>query len=527
MTGAGALIRLILRRDRWLLPLWILPLAVIPVSYVQSFAELYPTPQALQGYADASAGNASFVALYGPVYGSGLGEMTVWRSGFIPVVVGLFILLTVVRHTRTEEESGRRELIGSTPVGRHAGLVAALVTTFAANLVLGLLLALAMSTQDLPMSGSLAFGAQFAVAGWVFAGIGAVAAQLTSGAGSARGIAISALGLAYLLRVAGDTTDASWLSWLSPIGWGQRIEPYAANAWWPALLGAVVSVAVSAVAIVLSSRRDLDAGLLPTRLGPPRAAPSLRSPLALAWRLHRGLLAAWVAGFVALGLVFGGITDGVDDLLGESEELKEIFARVGGAGALTDAFLAATLGILGIIAAGYAIQATLRLRTEETAGRAEPLLATPVSRVRWLASHAIFALAGPALAVLAGALAMVLVYGSAIGDVSGQVPRILAGALVQLPAVWVLAGLAIAFAGLLPRIAGAAWGGLAVCLLILMVGGAIRLDQWIMDLSPFTHLPHVPGSSVTVLPIAALLAVAAGLAAAGAVGLRRRDIPTT
>lgn len=525
MTGVGALIRLILRRDRWLLPLWIVPLAVIPSSYAQSYAALYPTAAQLRHFADASAANASFVALYGKVYGAGLGELTVWRSGFIPVIVGLFSLLTVIRHTRTEEEAGRRELIGSTPVARHAGLTAALITVFVADIVLGLLLALVMSTQDLSTAGSLAFGAQFTVAGWIFAGIGAIAAQLTSGAGSARGIAVSVLGAAYLLRIVGDTTDAGWVAWLSPIGWGQRIEPYATDAWWPVLLALAVFAALSAIAVALSSRRDLDAGLLPQRLGPPSAAPSLRSPLALAWRLHRGLLIAWLAGFVALGLVFGGIANGIGDILGDSEEMKKIFARVGGAGAVTDAFLAATLGVLGIIAAGYAIQATLRLRTEEAAGRAEPLLATPVSRLRWLSSHAFFALLGPALAVLAGALAMGLVYGSVIGDVGGQVPRVLAGALVQLPAVWVLAGLAIAFAGALPRIAGAAWGGLAVCLLLLLVGGAVQLDQWVMDVSPFTHLPHVPGSSVTVLPIAVLLAVAAALTAVGAAGLRRRDIP--
>jgi ABC-2 type transport system permease protein len=526
MTGVGALIRLILRRDRWLLPLWIVPLGVLPVSYAQSFKALYPTAQDLQGYADVSAGNASFVALYGKVYGSGLGEMVVWRSGFIPIVVGLSSLLTVIRHTRTEEEAGRRELIGSTPVSRHAGLVAALITTFAANVVLGLLLAFVMSSQDLPLSGSLAFGAQFATAGWIFAGIGAVAAQLTSGAGSARGLAIAALGTAYLLRVVGDTTDASWLSWLSPIGWGQRIEPYATDVWWPVLLGLAVTAALSYLAVALSARRDLDAGLLPQRLGPPAAAPSLRSPLALAWRLHRGLLAAWLLGFIALGLVFGGITNGIGDLLNSSEKMKEIFARIGGAGALTDAFLAATLGLLALFAAGYAIQATLRLRAEEEAGRAEPLIATPVSRLRWLASHAIFALLGPALAVMVGALCMGLVYGGVIGDVGGQVPRLLGAALVQLPAVWVLAGLAVAFVGLLPRIAGAAWGGLAVCVLILFVGGAVRLNQWIMDVSPFTHLPHVPGSSVTALPLVVLLVIAAGLAVLGAVGLRRRDIPS-
>lgn len=42
LAGTGGLVRLILRRDRILLPLWIVPLAVIPISYVQSFGDLFP-----------------------------------------------------------------------------------------------------------------------------------------------------------------------------------------------------------------------------------------------------------------------------------------------------------------------------------------------------------------------------------------------------------------------------------------------------------------------------------------------------
>src|SRR4030095_8328190 len=110
-------------------------------------------------------------------------------------------------------------------------LAAALAVTFGANLVLGALLTLGMPTQDLPVAGSWALGLEFAAAGWVFAAVAAVAAQLTSSASSARGIATSVLGVAWLLRAAGDASGQAgaglaWLSWLSPIGWVQRIHPY-------------------------------------------------------------------------------------------------------------------------------------------------------------------------------------------------------------------------------------------------------------------------------------------------------------
>jgi len=96
---------------------------------------------------------------------------------------------------------------------------------------------------------------------------------------------------------------------------------------------------------------------------------------------------------------------------------------------------------------------------------------------------------------------------------------------VQLPAVWVLAALAVALTGLLPRFATVSWGALAACLLIALVGAAVHVNHWLMDVSPFTHVPKVPGAGVSAVPLLWLAATVAALAAAGLVGLRRRDIP--
>lgn len=530
LTGTGRLVRLILRRDRVLMPIWVLILGLVPISYVASIDGLFPTAAARAGFAAASGQNAGFVALYGRLYGSSLGELVAWRAGFLPLLVGLFSILTVIRHTRTEEDGGRRELLGSTVVGRHAGLAAALLATAGADVVLGALLAAGMIGQGLPAEGSLAFGAQLAAAGWMFAAVGAVAAQLTSGAGSARGIAITVLGASFVLRVVGDISGLtggplSWVSMASPLGWVLRIQPYGDEQWWPAALALGVTLVVAWVAVALSARRDVGAGLLPPRLGPATASPRLRSPLALAWRLHRGLLAGWVAGFVALGVVLGYLAKGVGDLVRGSGPMTEVFARLGGASGLTDNYLAAMMGLFGLIAAGYAIQATLRLRAEETAGRGEPVLGTSVGRVRWAASHLVFSLLGPAVVLACAGVAMGVTHGLNTGDVGAALPRLLAGAMVQLPAVWVLAGVTVVLVGLLPRTTAAGWGALAICLLVGLVGTALGLDQWALDISPFTHLPRLPGGAVSATPLAWLTVLAAVLVSAGLAGLRRRDIP--
>ncbi len=532
LTGTGKLVRLILRRDRVIMPLWVLFLGLIPLSYVATIDELFPTAAGRLQYATTSANNAGFVALYGGLHGSSLGELVVWRAGFLPVIIGLASLITVIRHTRTEEDAGRRELLGSTVVGRHAPIAAALVATFGANLVLGLILAGGMAGQDQPGAGSVAFGLEMAACGWVFAAIGAVAAQLASAAGTARGIAITTLGVIYVLRVVGDVsamTDGplAWLTWLSPIGWAQRIRPYGDDALWPALLVLVVSVLLAAVAVVLSARRDVGAGLLPPRPGPAEAPATLRSPFGLAWRLHRGLLAGWVGGFVVLGIVLGYLAEGVGDLVGDNQQLKDIFARMGGATGLIDSYLAGMVGLFGMIAGAYGIQAMLRARNEELSGRVEPVLATAVGRLRWVGSHLVFSLLGPAVTLAAAGVAMGVTHGLNTHDVGGELPRLLGGAMVQLPAVWVLSAVTVLLFGVLPRLAPVAWVALAVSLLVGLIGPALQLDQWVLDISPFTHLPRVPGADVTATPLVWLLAIAAVVGLAGLAGFRRRDVPVT
>jgi ABC-2 type transport system permease protein len=530
MTGVGKLIRLILRRDRFLLPLWVIFLAIVPVGYVSSFDSLFPTAAERQHYADISVHNAAFVALYGQLSGSSIGELVAWRAGFIPVMIALFTVLTVVRHTRTDEEGGRTELVASGVVSRHAQLAAALIVAFAANLVLGLLLSVSMIGQGLPAGGSLAFGAEFAVAGSMFAGVAAITAQLTSSARSARSIAILVLGVAWVLRLAGDisaigTGGLSWLSWISPIGWAQHVFPYGGDHWWPLLLGLIFTVATTWVGVVLQSHRDFGAGLLPDRLGPATAAPGLRSPFGLAWRLQRGLLFGWLAGFAALGLVFGAVAQSVADLVNDSGSLTDIFARLGGASSLVDSYFASIAGVLGIIAAGYGVQAALRLRDEETTGHAELVLTSAVGRLRWVGSHLVFALLGPAVALAVAGVVEGLFYGLTSHDVGGQLAGALSGTMAQLPAVWVIATVAVLFFGLVPRWTPVAWGALGVCLLTLLVGSAVQLNQWVLDVSPFTHVPHLPGGHVVATPFIVLTLVAAVFAAAGLTGLRRRDIP--
>ena len=527
LAGTRPLVRLALRRDRIILPVWIVLLAAIPASTGSAYEQLYPTEAVRAGLTASVGRNPSVAVLYGPGFDlSTPGGFTAWRYAcFFAVFVGLMAIFTVTRHTRAEEDTGRLELLSAGVVGRYAALTAGVGVAASASILIGALAAVTMIGSGLPAAGSIAFGAGGALAGCVFAGIAAVTAQLTEYSRNANGMACAALGVAFLLRAVGDsTTSVSWLSWLSPIGWSEHLQAFAGERWWVLVLPVLTAIVITAAAYALLPRRDLGAGLFPQRPGPATAAPGLASPFALAWRLHKGVLIGWTIAMLIFGGVFGSIANGIADLVGDSEQTKEILAKMGGASGIEDAFLGTMAGVFGLCAAVYAVQATLRMRAEESAVLVEPLLATGVSRRQWMASHLVFALVGPALLLTVAGLGAGVTHGLMVHDLAGQVPHVLGGALVQLPAAWVVVGIAVVLFGFLPTYSVAAWAALGLFLVLTMFGPAVQASQVVMDVSPFTHVPKIPGAPFAATPLLWLTAIAVITVGAGMTAFRRRDI---
>lgn len=528
LAGTGRFLRLIIRRERVALPIWILALASLPAGTASAFAALYPTEAELSRAATAIGGNPAFVAFLGPVYAPTLGGLTVWRVGALSaVIIGIMNVLTVTRHTRAEEQAGRRELLGSTALGRHAPLFAVLLIVMAADVLIGLAAAAGLASVGLAGSGVVAFGLSLGAVGWVFAGVGAVSAQMFESSRTANGLGVAVAAVSFLLRVIGDAGSSSgfgFLAWVSPVGLVQRVRPFAGERWWIVGLLTAIAVVLIATAQAISARRDVGAGVFVSQAGPAEAPASLASAWGLAFRLQKGVMASWVAGFALFGFFIGTATEGFADLLNENPFLREIIEQVGGESAVSDAFLASMLTVFGMMAAAHGVQATTWLRSEEIAERVDPLLATSTGRLRWMASHGLIGGVAPILDLLAAGAATGLAYGAAIGDIGGQVQRLIGAALVQLPAVWVLVGLALLLFGLFPRRSGLGWAVVGLTMFLTLFGVALRFPQALIDLSPFNHLPRVPGSAVTVEPIAWLLAVGAVATTLGFAGFRRRDI---
>jgi ABC-2 type transport system permease protein len=525
-TGTFRLTRLALRRDRLMIPLWTLGITLLVAATASSFTELYPTTASRVPFARSIESNPGILALTGRGFDlTTIGGLVSWRiSGSGALLAAIMSLLLVVRHTRAEEESNRLELLGSTVVGRAAPVAAALLTALAANALVMVLVTVSLIGFDLPAAGALALGLSYLTCGMVFAGLSAISAQLTESARAANGITSSLLGGCYLIRAAGDSTDAHWLSWLSPVGWAQQTRAYAGERWWVPLMAIAVAAGLAAVGYRLALSRDLGAGVLPSRPGPTRAAAWLGSPLALAWRLQRGALLGWGLGFAVLGVVYGGLADSSTDLAESSSELQDVIQSIGGKQGIADAFMSTMLVFGAFVAAAYAVQGVLRLHGEEVDQRAEPLLATPVSRLGWALSHLLVTLVGVTVLMSVQGVAAGLVRGLVAGDVADEVLRTWGAALVQVFAIAVFAGVVTALFGLAPRWAPAGWGFLAAGLLIFFLGSVVTLNHWLSDLSPFTHLPKLPGGEFDWTPLIGLTLVTLVLCAVGLLGLRRRDI---
>lgn len=518
LTGTGTLARLLLRRDRVMLAIWLLLSWGVAAGQAGTREALYPTAEARQQRYDQIMVEVPMFKLFqGPAYGTDIDALLVQESfGAATLLAALGAVIFVVRHTRTDEQAGRRELLGSTGVGRHAPLAAALVVVFAAGALLAALTSATMVGAGMPAAGSTVFGLVAGSAVWISAAMAAVAAQL---AATPRAAMVGAYTLFFALHFVRGASDLGgpglvWLGWLVPNGWLQRTQPFAGDRWWPFLLVAALLVVLVCVAVSLANRRDLGSGLLATRPGPSAGGRGLGGPFGLTWRLHRGMALAWVAGTVAICLPTALVGTAAMEQYATGR-MAEWAAAMGSAnpGDALFAYIAfATVFPITL----YAIQIVLRMHTEESSGHTALLLTAPVSRLRWAAGHLALALALPAVLLVAVGLCF------GVGD--GDPATMLATTTRLVPAVWVLVGIAIAAYGLAGRAAPLlGYGALAVALTV-EFGQHLGWPDWLFwTFSPFAHvLPFFgpPGAGTLLI----LAAVAAALIAAGLAGLRRRDL---
>jgi ABC-2 type transport system permease protein len=525
LTGTGGLVRLILRRDRIQLPVWILGLGGVIAASALAVPTIYNTADKVAGYAaSVGASPVSYLMSGRQAAIDTIGGITANEiSQVAQLGVCLMVMFQVVRHTRTEEETGRAELLRSTVLGRHAATLAGLGYAVLTTVLIGAFTTTTMLVAGLDATGSLTYGAGLTLLGICYAALALVASQLSTSARGALGIAGAAIAAGYLVRGLGAMQDNA-LVWLSPFGWAQLMNAFGVERWWPAIPLVLATAALLALAGYLTAHRDFGGGLLQPRRGHPRASRVLGKPFGLAVRLQRGMLLGWALGLFFLALIYGAVIPTIPDLVASNPDIGQFIGVSADAEqALIDAFLRYILLFMAVVSTGFAVSSVLRLRSEEESGRAEAVLATGNSRTRWVAGTvAVAGFGSLALTMLMG-VGLALGYGLSMGEWN-QVVAQATGQLAYLPAVLVVAAFAVAVLGLLPRQYMLAWFLVAAVFFQTMLGQTLRLPDAVNALSPFWHLPGVPSEPFEPIPALLELLIAAALVLLGVWGYGRRDI---
>ncbi|MFI6571175.1 ABC transporter permease [Nocardia fluminea] len=522
-AGVATLARFALRRERFALPWWLLGIGALMALQSVSSQNFYDSPAKLAQLRATMSANAAVVAMGGPtrLLETVGGEVVFEIFAYLAVVVALMNMFVICRHTRSDEEAGRTELIRSARVGPQASVVAALVVAVIANLGAALVVFVTAAATGLPVVGSALVGAAIAGLGFTVAAATTVAAQVFENPRSVYGAISASVAAAYVLRAIGDVGNDA-IAWISSIGWGQRTYPFVDDRWWPLLLFAATSAVLIAVAFALSRRRDLGAGLFGYRTGRATASRLLGSPVGLVWRLQRATVLGWCLGAFVLGAAYGSFADSIEQFLADNPEIAAYLT--GNAQDAVDSYLSLTLSIIALLAAAYGVSGVLRALSEENSGRAEVVLAAPVGRVRWLSGYLAVAMTGSALVLVAGGLGDGLAYGMTIGDPL-QSARLAASALGYVPAVWVIVAVTAAAVGWAPRHAGAvSWVYFTYVVVALIFAEAFELPGWFADLSPLRYTALVPLEDVDPVVSLALLATVAGATGIAWAGCRRRDL---
>jgi len=526
-NNTGNLIRLILRRDRVRIAVWLFSLSALTFLVAQAFTNLYSSAEERQVIAETML-NPAMTAMVGRGYGLDnytIGAMMAHQMLlFTAVAVGIMSILLVVRHTRADEEEGRIELIRSLPTGRLSNLNAIILVLCGINVLLALVTGFglyALGIDGIDLKGSLLYGAALGATGIFFTAVTAVFAQVSENSRGSIGLSFTVLGVAYLIRAIGDA-GSEMLSWFSPLGWILGAEVYVNNYWWPILLTIGVAFALVILAFYLNVIRDLESGFLPSKPGREYASRFLQSPFGLMLRLQRTGFIAWGIGMYILGVSYGSVLGDLEDFFKGNDMLENLLTPVQGF-SLTEQFITMLMSIMAMISTIPPLMAMLKLIGEEKKNRTEHLLSRAVSRTRLMGSSL----------VISFVIAFVMLSLTAIGLWSAAAATMETGiafstlysaAIVYLPAMWIMIGVAVLIIGFAPRLTSLIWLYLLYSFVVVYLGGLFQFPEWLGKLSPFGQIPKIPVEDPDFMKIFVLTLIAIGLTVVGFIGYKRRDI---
>ncbi len=312
------------------------------------------------------------------------------------------------------------------------------------------------------------------------------------------------------------------LTWF---GWTSNHLPLAGVYDWPSLIPVAAATALFLiVGVEAFVRRDIGATSAVPTPSLPRALVGLSGPASRSFGNGLPTALAWGTGLAVYGLVIAASGRAFTDLIQTAPAMANLLqtAFPGSDILSVGGFLQLLFFQFGLILAGLAA-ATLvgSWAADETSGRLEMLLATPLARRRWIM--------GGGLAILGQIVVLTTL--AAIGIAVGT---LLAGGEARTPVVGTLAlgAFAAAMAGVGIAVAGwrASWAAPAVALLTIVtwfvdtIAPALRLPDVVHQLALSAHYGLPMLGRWDVAGLAATAALAVGGVVVGAWAFQRRDL---
>lgn len=524
LTGWIPLLQATLKFDGKRFAPWVAIATLLTVSSVIAYPLVFPNEADRAELATVIGANPAMGLIFGPAYDlSTIDGFNAWRSlalgGFLTAIGAIF---AVTRAVREQEDTGQAELLASSVLGRESrllvGVLVAVIGSLAAGIASGVIAALCGGSWE----ASLLVGATFTVTGWLFAGVAAITSQLASEAKTANSLAMITLGVLFVMRgFLYSMNSPDWAKNINPLSWILESKPAVDNNWGMLLPAVGLALLFVIVGFVLQTRRDFGQGIIPTSPGHPRGR--MGSPWALAVRLNRNTLITWLCASALIGCVFGYFAGSFKDILADNPAMAHFFASgqvspddlVGG-------FATTILAMTGIILSVPGVLIALGMHAEESRERLEPVIVAYGSRVKYFLSNVALSFAASLVFMLvAGSMMALIMSNSDIGLSFGDV---LAQALLTVPALWAIAGVAAAVVGARPHVIIAAWAGVFLSFGLTILGPTFNLWDWIISISPFEHVPQVLGGDPSWVGICVVGVIALVLVAVGTAGFRRRDL---
>jgi ABC-2 type transport system permease protein len=500
---------------------------------------VFPTPEArLKVNELVGAMPASMINLFGNATLMGdklgtLGGYVTWKYGAtFSLGTAFWSILALSGTLAGEAARGSLDIVATAPFGKRRialeKLAAHLVLMWLAVLFVAVMLTVSASAfGDASLGDQIPFGNALGFAAWVgaiamfFGGLAFALAPLLGRAGSA---GISAL-LMMVLWVASGLEMGGPLEAISPFHWTVTHIPLAGFYDWVGVLAVgLVGVVFLALGLETFNRRDLGvtAGLSLPSL--PASILGVRGPISRAFgdQLPRAL--SWGIGLAIWGALLASLAGPFADQVAKDPSMGQMFKSIFPGFDFTTAGSWLQLYLeLFFIAAGFAGATFVsKWASDETAGRLELMLTTPLARARWVVAGGVAAML--AVAVMTAGFALGIGLGAA--SINGVTVDAILGTLAMGLFAAAMVGVGVAVGGLWRTSLAAEITAIVVIAtyLVDLLAPALKLPDWFHQLALVSHFGTPMIGSWDPVGIVACVVIAVGGIALGAWGMSRRDV---